>query len=298
MTTTLDFNRFGEKLWEITNVFQDDALHATERLETFSLFLFLKLWDEMVLEQEETIGRQLKDNELAIPNKYRFHKWAEDPDGYAKQNGYDDSVDFCRRMFDDLATRKVVDEYGRDITFDIRRIFDGAVLRLRYATTIRALVSKLNELDLREIMMRGVGESGERFDVFGRTYEFLVQQFGQNKGFAEYFTPRHIVDRMLQIIDPGIGETIYDPACGTGGFIVRAFEWVESKINRETITDLEKESLIRDLKENHVIGVEYIPLVFKLALMNMALHRGGSSKLQNDDSLSDKAQDIHKISMT
>lgn len=294
MATTPDFNQFGEELWEIANVFRDDALHATERLETFSLFLFLKLWDEMALEQEEALGRELKDEELAIPNKYRFHNWANDPDGYAKQNGYEDSVELCRRMFDDLATRKVVDRHGKDITFDVRRLFGGTVFRLRYTTTIRALVSKLNELNLREIMMRGVGESGERFDVFGRAYEYLLQQFGQNKEFAEYFTPRHIVDRMVQIIDPEIGETIYDPACGTGGFIVRAFEWVKGKINRKTISATEKEQLLRALKEKHLIGVEHVPLVFKLALMNMILHKDGSSQLQNDDSLSNKAQDIHK----
>jgi len=294
MAIAPDFNQFGEELWQIANVFRDDALHATERLETFSLFLFLKLWDEMALEQEEALGRLLKDEELAIPSKYRFHKWANDPDGYAKQNGYEDSVDFCRRMFDDLATRKVVDQYGKDITFDVRRLFGGTVFRLRYTTTIRALVSKLNELNLREIMMRGVGESGERFDIFGRAYEYLLQQFGQNKEFAEYFTPRHIVDRMVQIIDPEIGETIYDPACGTGGFIVRAFEWVKGKINRKNISATEKERFLRTLKEKHLVGVEHVPLVFKLALMNMILHKDGSSQLQNDDSLSNKAQDIHK----
>lgn len=293
MATTPDFNQFGEELWEIANVFRDDALHATERLETFSLFLFLKLWDEMALEQEEALGKPLKDEELAIPKKYRFHKWANDPDGYAKQNGYEDSVDFCRRMFNDLATRKV-DQHGKDITFDVRRLFGGTVFRLRYTTTIRALVSKLNELNLREIMMRGVGESGERFDIFGRAYEYLLQQFGQNKEFAEYFTPRHIVDRMVQIIDPEIGETIYDPACGTGGFIVRAFEWVKEKIDRKKVPAPEKERLLRVLKEKHLIGVEHVPLVFKLALMNMILHKDGSSQLQNDDSLSNKAQDIHK----
>ena len=294
MATTPDFNQFGEELWEIANVFRDDALHATERLETFSLFLFLKLWDEMALEQEEALGRPLKDEELAIPNKYRFHKWARDPDGYAKQNGYNNSVDFCQRMFGDLATRTVLDQNNNDITFDVRRLFGGTVFRLRYTTTIRALVSKLNELNLRDIMMRGVGESGERFDIFGRAYEYLLQKFGQNKEFAEYFTPRHIVDRMVQIIDPDIGETIYDPACGTGGFIVRAFEWVKRKIEQKKVDATEKERLLRQLKEKHLVGVEHVPLVFKLALMNMILHKDGSSQLQNDDSLSNKAQDIHK----
>ena len=112
-------------------------------------------------------------------------------------------------MFADLATRESKHPTARDV----RRLFKDTVFRLRYTTTVRALVSRLLELNLREIMSRGMGE-GERYDIFGRAYEYLLQQFGQNKEFAEYFTPRHIVDRMVQIIDPEIGETIYDPAAG------------------------------------------------------------------------------------
>ena len=57
MLRTPDFNQFGDELWEVANVFRDDALHATERLETFSLFLFMRLWDEIALEEEEVRGR-------------------------------------------------------------------------------------------------------------------------------------------------------------------------------------------------------------------------------------------------
>jgi type I restriction enzyme M protein len=289
MTTTPDFNQFGEELWEVANVFRDDALHATERLETFSLFLFLKLWDEIEIEHEEATGKKLPDNQQLIPEIYRFHNWAPDPDAYAKENGFEDSIDFCKQMFTHLATRESKHPTARDV----RRLFKDTVFRLRYATTVRALASRLQELNLREIMARGLGE-GERYDIFGRAYEYLLQQFGQSKEFAEYFTPRHIVDRMVQIIDPQIGETIYDPACGTGGFIVRAFEKVRDQINRKRISAVEKERMLRQLKEKHLYGVEHVPLVFKLALMNMILHRDGSSQLKNDDSLSNKAQDINK----
>lgn len=288
---TPDFNQFGEELWQVANVFRDDALHATERLETFSLFLFMKLWDEIALEEEETAkGRKIPDSEQLIPELYRFHNWADDPDAYAKKNDYADSIDFCKQMFNHLATRTSKHPAGRDV----QRLFKDTVFRLRYTTTVRALVSRLKDLNLREIMSRGVGEGGERFDIFGRAYEYLLQQFGQNKEFAEYFTPRHIVDRMVQIVDPQIGETIYDPACGTGGFVVRAFERVREQIKRKRISAVEQERMLRQLKEKHLFGVEHVPLVFKLALMNMVLHRDGSSQLQNDDSLSNKAQDLHK----
>jgi len=289
MTRTPDFNQFGAELWEVANVFRDDALHATERLETFSLFLFLKLWDEIELEREEAGGKTVPDGKALIPDIYRFHNWAGDPDAYAKQHGFDSSVEFCRQMFADLATLKSSHPAARDV----QRLFKDTQFRLRYTTTIRALVSRLGELNLREIMARGFGE-GERYDIFGRAYEYLLQQFGQNKEFAEYFTPRHIVDRMVQIIDPQIGETVYDPACGTGGFIVRAFEYVRDQIRRKRISAVEQERMLRELKEKHLFGVEHVPLVFKLALMNMILHRDGSSQLQNDDSLSNRAQDIHK----
>ena len=284
-----DFNQFGDELWNVANILRDDAVHSVDRLEIFSLFLFLKLWDEMELEEEEEIGKS-PPNEQLIPEKYRFHKWAEDPDQYAKDLGFDDSILFCRLMFDELANRKSNHPSARDL----RRLFKDARFPLRYPTTVRSLTSKLAELNLREIMLQGMTSGKERYDVLGRTYEYLLQRFAQNKEFAEYFTPRHIVDRIIAIMQPQIGESIYDPACGTGGFIVRAFESVRRKIDQSRKSFAEKENLIRNLKSQHLHGVEFIPIVFKLALMNMILHQDGSSELANEDSLSNKAQDIHR----
>jgi len=291
MAMTPDFNQFGRELWEIANILRDDAVHATDRLEIFSLFLFLKLWDETALLEEEAIRRRLPENEELIPEKYRFHNWADDPDGYAKALGFSDSISFCKQMFLDLTEREKHSKHpsARDVT----RLFRETAFPLRYATTIRNLTSKLKDFSLLEVMSKKIGP-GERFDVFGTAYEQLLQQFGQDKEFAEYFTPRHVVDHMIQIIDPEIGETVYDPACGTGGFIVRAFMQVLEKIEKKHIPADEKERLMRRLKEKHLFGVEHSPLVFKLALMNMILHKDGSSQLQNDDSLSNKAQDVHK----
>ncbi len=286
----MDFNRFGDELWEMANVFRDDALHATERLETFSLFLFLKLWDEIEMDVEAARRTKVPEHQAPIPDKYRFHRWASDPDAYAIRNGFKDSIDFCRHMFADLAVRESDSPMARDV----RRLFKDTVFRLRYPSTVQALASQLQELDIRAIMSRRLGQKGDRFDVFGRAYEYLLQQFGQNKEFAEYFTPRHIVDRMVQIVDPGIGERIYDPACGTGGFIVRAFEHVRDRIFARELPPGDEEDSLHDLKEKSLFGVEHVPLVFKLALMNMVLHRDGSANLENGDSLSSEAQEEHR----
>ena len=82
MSDTPDFNEFGNELWEIANVFRDDALHATERLELFSLFLFLKLLDDRYSVDIE-LNRGLPVDSQPIPALYRFRNWAPDPDAYA-----------------------------------------------------------------------------------------------------------------------------------------------------------------------------------------------------------------------
>jgi type I restriction enzyme M protein len=181
MAKAPDFNQFGEALWEIANVFRDDALHATERLETFSLFLFLKLWDEIAGEHDSHTGTKISDDDQLIPEIYRFHNWAGAPDLYAREHNFEDSVDMCRHMFDDLAVR----QSNHSAAKDVRRLFHGTPLRIRYPETVNALATRLIALNLREVMARGIGVEGERYDVFGRAYEYLLQQFGQNKEFAE-----------------------------------------------------------------------------------------------------------------
>ena len=288
MNRSPDFNQFGGELWEIANVFRDDALHATERLETFSLFLFLKLWDEKEIEEEEELGRKKTPEAQLIPELYRFHNWALDPDGYARIHEFEDSIELCRKMFNDLAKF----DSKHPTAGLVRRLFSEHRFQLRYTTTVRALAIRLLDVNIRAIMSRKSTEGS--YDVFGRAYEYLLQKFGQNKEFAEYFTPRHIVDRMIQLIAPRPGELIYDPACGTCGFIVRTFEYVRDYYISRQQDRSERERMLRDLKEKHLCAVEKVGLVYKLGLMNMILHGDGSTHLDNDDSLSSKAQDLHK----
>ena len=250
MNRSPDFNQFGGELWEIANVFRDDALHATERLETFSLFLFLKLWDEKEIEEEAELGRKKAPEEQLIPELYRFHNWALDPDGYARIHEFEDSIELCRKMFNDLAK---LDSKHPTASL-VRRLFSEHRFQLRYTTTVRALAIRLLDVNIRAIMSRKSTEGS--YDVFGRAYEYLLQKFGQNKEFAEYFTPRHIVDRIMQIIALQPGELIYDPACGTCGFVVRAFEYVRDYCIPRQQDHSEREQMLRDLKEKHLFAVE------------------------------------------
>ena len=296
----VDFHRLGSELWDIANIFRDDTLKTTEYLEEFSYFLFLKLFDEREKQREELARLDGTKFVPVLPNHLRFSTWAEkilasDGKTVKTDNGESTIVDYVRNIFSELA--EVEDHDGRDLSL-FRRLFKNHIWRIRYSPTIKELIKRLKDLELEQ-----------NFDVMGRAYEFVVQKLGEQKQYGQYFTPRHIIHFMVELADPEIGEKIYDPAAGTGGFILRAFEVVKSKIDNLVKAGMrvnestaayngvqfdEAEMLYRKLKEESLYAVEKAPDVYKLALKNMILHKDGKSNLFEADSLDNRAQLEHK----
>ena len=296
----VDFHRLGSELWDIANIFRDDTLKTTEYLEEFSYFLFLKLFDEREKQREELAHLDGTKFVPDLPNHLRFSTWAEkisasDGKTVKTDDGEFTIVRYVRNIFSELA--EVKDHDGRDLSL-FRRLFKNHIWRIRYSPTIKELIKRLKDLELEQ-----------NFDVMGRAYEFVVQKLGEQKQYGQYFTPRHIIHFMVELADPEIGEKIYDPAAGTGGFILRAFEVVKSKIDNLVKAGMrvnestaayngvqfdEAEMLYRKLKEESLYAVEKAPDVYKLALMNMILHNDGKSNLFEADSLDNRAQLEHK----
>jgi len=166
----------------------------------------------------------------------------------------------------------------------IRKVFQHHIMRLRYDKTIIMLTKRLRELEL----------ESTNYDVVGRAYEYLIQKLGEQGQYGQYFTPRHVVDFMVKLINPEMEDKIYDPAAGTGGFLIWAYEHV-IKNHIEKIQDAARQEIeIRKLKGN-IFGTEKAPDVFKLGLMNLVLHRvDGSANFEEGDSLSAPAQAAHK----
>lgn len=193
-----------------------------------------------------------------------------------------------------LSSEEVKLPVTRDLHL-FRKLFRNHSLRVRYDPTIRELCKRLLDIQIQET-------TGGKWDYLGRAYEFVVNKLGEQKQYGQYFTPRHIIDRMVHIIDPAKGETIYDPAAGTAGFVVRAFEYVQVKINKTVRDFAQRERAVRELKEQHLFAVEKAPDVFKLGLMNMILHGDGSTHMEEDDSLSSQAQqtrrDLYDVILT
>ncbi|MBI1878385.1 MAG: N-6 DNA methylase [Chloroflexi bacterium] len=330
-TRVLDFSSFGEALWRIADVFRDDTLKTTEYLEEFSYFFFLKLWDEQEQAAEAEMEALEEVYIPYLPPEMRFYTWASNPDAAAKARGFESVVAYVNDLFDRLShignvveiknkqrtyfppgytliqpgfvrlkPEIPLDRALREGTFDydeviriernldlFRRLFQNHTLRVRYDPTIRELCKRL-------LVVQIQAETGGKWDKLGRAYEYVVNKLGEQKQYGQYFTPRHIVDRIVQVVSPEPDEWIYDPAAGTGGFLVRAFEHVQDKINKRVTDSVRREQMLRKLKEDHLWGVEKAPDVFKLGLMNMILHGDGSTHLDEADSLSNQAQDEHK----
>lgn len=128
-------------------------------------------------------------------------------------------------------------------------------------------------------------------DLKGAIYESILEKNGQDKksGAGQYFTPRPLIQAIVEVVDPKIDETVADPACGTGGFLLAAYEHmrVQSK-------DIEKQ---RFLKNNALFGADNTALVVTLASMNLYLHDIGvnRSPIAYQDSLIDTSDKMYKV---
>lgn len=124
------------------------------------------------------------------------------------------------------------------------------------------------------------------FDVKGEAFEyFLGDTF--TGGLGEYFTPRNIVEFMVEAIDPKIGDRIIDPFCGTGGFMIYAFEIVSEKIRLQEFSASEKNRWRLELSNRCLFGMDWKERTSQACKMNMMVHGDGSSGVFMHDGLAD-----------
>lgn len=154
-------------------------------------------------------------------------------------------------------------------------------LKIKNPDTIKEIVDKLSNLNLSNI------ES----DVKGDAFEyFLKESVSVGNDLGEYFTPRHIVKLMVQLVDPKFGDKIYDPCCGTGGFLIEAYKslWNKCKHTKENIEKLQEETIYgRELTETA-----------KIAKMNMILAGDGHTNIVQMDSLSKPVNEKYEAVLT
>src|SRR6266568_4820501 len=254
MTTTGDI---VAKLWSLCHVLRDDGVTYNEYVTELTFLLFLKMLEETKKQDR-------------LPKAYR---WRE----LAKRDGLD-QLDYYKRLLLDL---------GKPDTKDalVRAIFTDAQTRLRKPINLKALTSSIDQVDW----------FSARDEGLGNLYEGLLEKNASDKksGAGQYFTPRPLIDCIVRLMKPQAGETVQDPAAGTGGFLVAADRYIKDKTD-----DLYKLSQQQVYFQRHsaFVGAELVPDTHRLCMMNLLLH-GIEGGVELADTLSPDGERLPKADL-
>ena len=150
-----------------------------------------------------------------------------------------------------------------------RNIFKGAFLPYNDARTLSLFLKEINEFNY------------EHSENLGNAFEYLLSILGSQGDAGQFRTPRHIIDFIVEVVDPKKNETILDPACGTAGFLISAYKHILKQNKEKALTPDEKLKLM-----NNLAGYDISPDMVKLALVNMYLHGFPEPKIYEYDTLS------------
>jgi type I restriction enzyme M protein len=143
----------------------------------------------------------------------------------------------------------------------VKSIFANAQTSLRQPRHLHTLVTSIAQLDWHSARVEGLGD----------LYEGLLQKNAEESksGAGQYFTPRPLIESMVRCIQPKVGETIHDPACGTLGFLVAADRYIKNNTDELLDLNIDQQNF---QKQSAFVGMELVPDTQRLALMNALLH--------------------------
>ena len=164
-----------------------------------------------------------------------------------------------------------------------RELFNRSTLKIYDRPTLRAVVQGVNQVDL---------EAHNGMDLKGDMYEYLLSKLTMAGTNGQFRTPRHIIDMIVKLVDPRPGERICDPACGTAGFLIAAFNRIlrsntsKADLGKGRVTgDLLKPAQWRFLEEQAFTGFDNDANMVKLAIMNLYLHKLEKADIRFHNSL-------------
>ena len=228
-----------QKLWNYCNVLRDDGMSYGDYVEQLTYLLFLKMSDERT---------QAPYHQASIvPGQWGWQS-------LLKKDG-DELFDHYRHALEQLSNEKGL----------LGLIFNKSQNKFQDPAKLRRLIVDLIGNENWSIMTA---------DVKGDAYEGLLEKNAQDtkSGAGQYFTPRPLIAAMVEVVSPQPGETICDPACGTGGFLLAAHDYLVSQ-NPNLTKDQKKQ-----LKDGTFTGIELVQSVARLCAMNLLLHGIGSQE--------------------
>lgn len=280
-----------QKIDRITDILRRDdgisgAMHYTEQT---SWVLFLKFLDDYESEKEDEAVLSGKDYQPVLDDEHRWANWAcpKTEDGkldLARARTGDDLAEYVNKelfpYLKSFANAAVTGAGLKSFTYKIGGIFQYLDNKVASGHTLREVLDIIDTLNFQS--------SDEMFEL-SLVYEGLLQNMGDAGGYAgEFYTPRPVVRAMVKAIDPQAGQTIYDAAAGSCGFLVEAFDHLKSK--KSELSTEQWDFIQRDT----FYGFEKTSLAYVMGMMNMILHGIESPNLFRGNTLTQNIRDIQE----
>lgn len=265
----------GSLVKTLQNIMRSDAgiNGDAQRIEQMTWLFFLKIYDA----KEEEWEFHDDAYQSVIPERLRWHSWAHDAkDGKALTG--DELLDFVNNdLFKTLAGL----ELGENATLSqlaVKAAFTDANNYMKDGILLRQVVNAIDEaVDFTEYKER---------HAFGEIYETILKDLQSAGNAGEFYTPRAVTDFMAEMLNPQLGESVADFACGTGGFLTSALKLLDKQV--KTPADKERYS-------SAVYGIEKKQLPYLLCITNMMLHDIDNPRVFHSNSLEDDVREYrHK----
>ena len=229
-----------------------------QRISQMVWMLFMKIFAD----KEEEWSITIDNYESPIPENLKWQNWAADDEGLTG----DKLMEFINNeLFPALKELDIRISPQANI---IRSVFEDTYNYMKNGTLFRQVINVINQIDFNNTTDR---------HLFNDLYETILKELQSAGSSGEYYTPRAVTQFMVDMIDPQLGETVLDPACGTGGFLTCAIDHVSKQV--KTTTD-------RDVLQKSIRGIEKKPLPHLLCTTNLMLHGFDLPAVRRDNLLS------------
>lgn len=224
---------------------QDDGIDSdAQRLSQLVWMIFLKILDDTEQELELMDSKYVS----AVPAKFQWRTWAADQEGLTGEelNNFvnNDLFSGLRKLSGSSNARALI----------VREAFEDSYNYMKSGTLLRQVINKINGIDFNARTDR---------HQFNDLYEKLLKDLQSAGNSGEYYTPRALTEFIVEMVDPKLGDLVYDPACGTGGFLGNAIDHI-----RKQVKTAEDEATL----QASIRGTEKKQLPHLLCLTNMILH--------------------------
>ena len=239
-----------------------------QRISQMTWMFFLKVYDA----KEEEWEFYDSNYKSLIPEELRWHSWAIDDKTSNTITG-DKLLDLVNnRLFPTLKNLEI--NASTPLKQRIAKyVFEDAQNYMKDGVLLRQVINVINEIDFSEYKER---------HEFGAIYETILKSLQSAGNAGEFYTPRAVTDFMVQMIDPKLGESVADFACGTGGFLTSSLKYLEAQ--KKTPEDVDKYN-------NTVYGIEKKPMPYLLCITNMLIHDVDEPKIYHSNSLEKNVRD-------